>query len=81
MKPRMSLTALKVSDAIAPARSEPSASTRSMCAGSCTRRFISDAIGESFATEMSTSADLKVENCAPPNYFSTSVFVVSASAA
>ena len=37
-----------------------------------TSRFISEAIGASFATQSSTSAFLKLENCPPPNSVSTS---------
>ena len=44
-------------------------------------RRISAAIGASFDTASSASAGLKVENCAPPNSFSTASRVVPASAA
>src|SRR6185437_6575524 len=75
-KPTMSLTAFMVSAAILRARAEPSARIASMVTGSRSSRFISPAIGLSLATDRSTSADLKVENCALPYWPSTLARVV-----
>src|SRR6266446_4699306 len=80
-KPTMSLTAPMVSAAMARARLAPSTRTPSRWAGSCMRRFISVPIGPSRATARSTSAALKVENCAPPKSCRTSALVLLASAA
>src|SRR3981081_4133544 len=74
IKPTMSFTALMVSEAMARARLPPSIRTWSTYAWSLVRRFISAAIGESFATARSTRLDLKLENCAPPNSLNTSDF-------
>ena len=80
-KPTMSLVAFMVSAAIVRARSAPSIRIASTWPGSATSRFISEAIGDNLATQSSTSAFLKLENCPPPNSRSTSALVLSASAA
>ena len=67
MNPTISLVARMVSSAMTRARSAPSINILSTWPGSATSRFISEAIGDSFATQSSTSAFLKLENCPPPN--------------
>ena len=59
--PTMSLTSAMIGAAIMRARRAPSASMRSISAGSLPRRFISDVIGDNFSTAISASAFLKYE--------------------
>src|SRR5258708_1849269 len=80
-KPTMSFVAFMVSVAMARARSAPSIKIESTWPGSETSRFISAAIGDSFATQSSTSEFLKFENWPPPNSPSTSDLVRPDSAA
>src|SRR5262249_25169374 len=65
MKPTTSFAFCMVSSPIARARSAPSVRIASTWPGSATSRFISEAIGDSLATQSSTRAFLKLENCPP----------------
>lgn len=76
IKPKICLVLAMMGAAIFWARSAPSLNMASSSSGASMRRRISSPMGLIFSTANSAKAGLKVENCAPPNSFSTSALLV-----